>query len=56
MTTLTLDEVESQIEFQFATHQAIENNETEFEFQGYIVSTSKAIDALIEIVSRRTYH
>jgi hypothetical protein len=54
--TISLEEVDTQIEFQFATYDAIVNNEAEFEFYGRIVSTSAAIDAVVEIVDNRTYH
>ena len=56
MSTLKLDELDAQIEFQFATYEAVENMETEFEFQGYKVLTSSAIEAVMEMVSNRTYH
>jgi hypothetical protein len=53
---LLLDELDAQIEFQFATYQAIENMEFEFEFHGYTVLTLTAIDAVNEMVESRTYH
>lgn len=53
---LVLEELEAQIEFQFATWQAVENMDTQFEFHGYTVLTSSAIDAVNDIVAGRTYH
>ena len=53
---LVLDEVDTQVEFQFATWQALEDMQTEFEFHGYFVLTVAAIDAVNDIVANRTYH
>ena len=53
---LLLEDPDREVEFQFATYQAIENMQTEFEFYGYVVELSAAIDAVNDIVSRRTYH
>ncbi len=43
-------------EFQFATHQAIVNMVTEFEFYGYVIETAVAIDVVRAITEQRTYH
>lgn len=56
MSKLTLDDPDEQVEFQLATWQAVENMETEFMFNGYVVLTVAAIDAVNDIVAGRTYH
>jgi len=54
MLSIATDEMEA--EFKIATRQAIENNEAEFEFYGYIVDTATAIDVVRAMAEVRTYH
>lgn len=54
--TLAISGHEMATEFELATHHAIENMLEEFEFHGYIVETTKAIDVVQEMLARRTYH
>jgi hypothetical protein len=56
MNKLTLENPDEQVEFQIATHQALVNMEPEFLFQGFIVLTAHAVDAVNDIVAGRTYH
>ena len=56
MNKLRLEDPDEQIEFQFATYEALVNMETEFEFKGYVVLTVAAVDAVNDIVAGRTYH
>lgn len=53
---LELETIDQQVAFQFATWEALENREPEFEFQGYIVRTVTAVDAVHDMVANRTYH
>jgi len=53
---LVLEDPDRQVEFQFATWEALEKMEPEFEFHGYVVLTSSAVDAVNDIVAGRTYH
>ena len=53
---LVLEGPDRQVEFQFATWQALKDMEVEFEFHGYIVLTVAAVDAVHDIVASRTYH
>ena len=56
MITLTLEDPDEQLAFQFATWEAVENMETEFLFNGHVVLTVSAIDAVNDIIAQRTYH
>jgi len=56
MTKLKLEELDEQVAFQFATYEAVENMEPQFEFRGFVVLTAHAIDAVVDIVANRTYH
>lgn len=47
---------EEETAFMIATYQAVENNETEFLFGEYIVDTDHAVDAVLAIKARHTYH
>lgn len=53
---LALKTVEMEIEFLYATYQAIEENDDEFSFHGYTVETNAAIDVVLAINASRTYH
>ena len=54
MLSIVSDEMEA--EFKVATCQAIENMQKEFEFYGYTVETSTAIDVVQAMLEQRTYH
>lgn len=54
--TLSLRGLDMEIEFLFACHQAIENNQPEFIFHGYTIEVGKAVDVLQAISNNRTYH
>ncbi len=58
MTNQVLELVDDKMkaEFRLATRQAIEENESEFVFRGFLVYTSDAIDLVSEIDASRTYH
>lgn len=54
MLSLTSDAME--VAFEIATRQAVENNEDEFDFDGYTVETTIAIDVIQAMKNLRTYH
>lgn len=54
MLSIVSDEMEA--EFRVATRYAVENMQEEFEFYGYTVETSTAVDVVQAILARRTYH
>lgn len=56
MSDLKLEDPDEQLAFQLATWQAVENMEVEFFFNGFIVATVSAIDAVNDIIAGRTYH
>lgn len=53
---MTLNDHTVSTEFEIATHDAIVNNEIDFEFYGHLVSTSDAINVVQAITAQRTYH
>jgi len=54
MLSIVSDEMEA--EFKVATRHAIENMLEEFEFYGYTIDTSTAVDVVQAMLARRTYH
>ena len=55
-TTLTIQGSEMEVEFELAIYEALENNEFEFEFHGYIIDTEEAVSMMNEVKANRTYH
>lgn len=53
---LDLNDDVIEAEFRLATRQAIENNEVEFDFHGFIVETDVAIDVVNEMKRIRGFH
>jgi hypothetical protein len=53
---LNLNDDVIEAEFRLATRQAIENNEVEFDFHGFIVETDVAIDVVNEMKKLRGFH
>jgi hypothetical protein len=53
---LTIKTHEMETEFEFATRHAIENNQIDFKFYGYIIVTAVAVDTVQAILAHRTYH
>lgn len=53
---LRLDNADIQADFIIATWQALENMAEEFEFRGFLIETSLAIDVTNELYEQITIH
>lgn len=54
MLSITDDVMEA--EFKVATQQALDNNDLEFDFYGYVIETELAMDVMQTMNERRTFH